>query len=128
MMLEDVLAVPESPAGTRRSELERWYERGTPTGWSRFPRLEAKLARIRRLGGEQRAAAAGALDLELARAAPGAALVTETSSVFYSRRVGCQTYQPLYYGVDIAALCLKANQRTARLRRMPSSTAATAVT
>ena len=108
-MLEDVLAVPESAAGPHRSEVERWFERGTPPGWSNFPRLRAKLARIKQLGGEQRASAAGALDLELARAAPGAALVTETSSVFYSRRVGCQTYQPLYYGVDLAALCLKTN-------------------
>jgi peptide/nickel transport system substrate-binding protein len=109
MMLEDVLAVPESPVGPQRSELERWYERGTPPGWSDFSRLRAKLARIKQLGGDQRATAAGSLDLELARAAPGAAILTETNSVFYSRRVGCQTYQPLYYGVDLAALCLKTN-------------------
>ena len=43
---------------------------------------------------------------DVAAAAPPVRLRPE---VFYSRRVGCQTYQPLYYGVDIAALCLKAN-------------------
>jgi hypothetical protein len=48
-----------------------------------------------------------ALDLELARAAHGAVLLSETYSELFSARMGCQKFQPLYYGVDIAALCLR---------------------
>ena len=70
-------------------------------------RFERKLEQIRRLGGREREAAAGALDLEIARAAPGAVLVSETITQFFSARMGCQTFQPLYFGVDIAALCMR---------------------
>ena len=77
---------------------------GTPSDWYDNAELEARLERIGRLGGVRREAAAGALDLELARDAPGAVLATETTSSFFSERVGCQTFQPLYFGVDIAAL------------------------
>ena len=70
-------------------------------------RFERKLERIRRLGGREREAAAGALDLEIARAAPGAVLVSETYTQFFSARMGCQTFQPLYFGVDLAALCMR---------------------
>jgi hypothetical protein len=47
------------------------------------------------------------LDLEIARAAPGAVLVSETYTQFFSARMGCQTFQPLYFGVGIAALCMR---------------------
>ena len=78
-----------------------------PPGWFRPRRFERKLERIRRLGGREREAAAGTLDLEIARAAPGAVLVSETYTQFFSARMGCQTFQPLYFGVDIAALCMR---------------------
>ena len=70
-------------------------------------RFERELERIGRLGGAEREAAAGALDLDIARAAPGAVLLSETVTAFFSARIGCQTFQPLYFGVDIAALCMR---------------------
>jgi len=78
-----------------------------PPGWFRSRDFERKLERIRRLGGREREYAAGALDLEIARAAPGAVLGSETYSQLLSARMGCQTFQPLYFGVDLAALCMR---------------------
>jgi hypothetical protein len=78
-----------------------------PPGWFRTKRFEDKLERIRRLGGREREAAAGSLDFEIARAAPGAVLASETFSQLLSARMGCQTFQPLYFGVDFAALCVR---------------------
>ncbi|MGC1566991.1 MAG: ABC transporter substrate-binding protein, partial [Trebonia sp.] len=47
------------------------------------------------------------LDLELERdLAPAAAFATNASRDFFSARMGCQLYQPLY-GMDLAALCLR---------------------
>ncbi|MFY9577810.1 MAG: hypothetical protein WAQ33_00655 [Gaiellaceae bacterium] len=37
---------------------------------------------------------------------PAAALATDASRDFFSARIGCQIYQPVY-GIDIAALCLR---------------------
>jgi hypothetical protein len=37
---------------------------------------------------------------------PAAAIAWNTSRDFFSARIGCQVYQP-YYGMDIAALCLR---------------------
>ena len=39
-------------------------------------------------------------------AAPAAAIATNASRDFFSARIGCQIYQPVY-GIDIAALCLR---------------------
>ncbi len=105
--LENVLALPRS-----RTRLRREVTADCPTAACRRAgsvpgRFERKLERIRRLGGREREAAAGALDLEIARAAPGAVLVSETYTQFFSARMGCQTFQPLYFGVDIAALCMR---------------------
>ena len=66
-----------------------------------------KVAGGARLSGRERESAAGALDLEIARAAPGAVLGSETYSQLLSARMGCQTFQPLYFGVDLAALCMR---------------------
>jgi peptide/nickel transport system substrate-binding protein len=47
------------------------------------------------------------LDLELERdLVPAAAFATNASRDFFSARMGCQLYQPLY-GIDLAALCLR---------------------
>jgi len=47
------------------------------------------------------------LDLELERdLAPAAGFTTNASRDFFSARMGCQLYQPLY-GMDLAALCLR---------------------
>ena len=105
--LENVLAVPRSRTRLRREVTSDCFTCGVPTGWFRTRRFEGQLERIRRLGGLEREAAAGTLDLEIARAAPGAVLVSETIAQLFSARMGCQQFQPLYFGVDIAALCMR---------------------
>jgi DNA-binding SARP family transcriptional activator/ABC-type transport system substrate-binding protein/streptogramin lyase len=105
--LENLLAVPRSRTRLRREVTAECFPCGVPPGWFRTRRFERKLERIRRLGGREREAAAGTLDLEIARTAPGAVLVSETVSQFFSARMGCQTFQPLYFGVDLAALCMR---------------------
>ena len=105
--LENTLATPRSRARLRRVGPSRFDDRPVvPPGWLPGGRFQRELEQIGRLGGPDREAAAGALDLEIARAAPGAVLLSETVTAFFSARMGCQTFQPLYYGVDIAALCM----------------------
>ena len=66
-----------------------------------------KLAAAASLSGPQRYRVYAALDAELARdAAPLAAIGTPTSRDFFSARIGCHIYQPVY-GFDLAALCLR---------------------
>jgi DNA-binding SARP family transcriptional activator/ABC-type transport system substrate-binding protein len=103
--LENVLALPRSRTRLRREVTANCGFCGVPRGWLRVGRFERRLERIRRLGGQEREAATAALDLEIARTAPAAVLVSETYAQLFSARVGCQTFQPLYFGVDIAALC-----------------------
>ena len=105
--LENVLALPRSRTRLRAETTVGCPYCGVPPGWFRTRDFERKLEQIRRLGGRERESAAGALDLEIARAAPGAVLVSETYTQFFSARMGCQTFQPLYFGVDIAALCMR---------------------
>jgi DNA-binding SARP family transcriptional activator/ABC-type transport system substrate-binding protein len=105
--LENVLALPRSRTRLRKQAMANCPFCGVPPGWSPTRHFERELERIRRLGSPEREAAAGTLDLEIARAAPGAVLVSETYAQLFSARIGCQTFQPLYFGVDIAALCLR---------------------
>ncbi len=105
--LENVLALPRSKTQLRREVTSDCPYCGVPPGWFRTRRFERKLERIRLLAGPDREAAAGTLDLEIARAAPGAVLVSETFAQLFSARMGCQQFQPLYFGVDIAALCMR---------------------
>ncbi|MFY9864896.1 MAG: hypothetical protein WAK58_13870, partial [Trebonia sp.] len=59
------------------------------------------------LSGAKRYSTYRQLDLELERdLAPAAAFATNASRDFFSARMGCQLYQPLY-GMDLAALCLR---------------------
>jgi YVTN family beta-propeller protein len=68
-------------------------------------RYRARIARVARLGGEARLRAYGQLDVDLARdAAPAVAFANLTGEDFFSARVGCQVFQPIY-GVDLGALC-----------------------
>jgi hypothetical protein len=105
--LENTLALPRSRTPLRREVTASCNYCGVPRGWFRTRRFERELERIRRLGGSERESAASALDHEIARAAPAAVLVTENVGQLFSARIGCQTIQPLYFGVDIAALCLR---------------------
>jgi YVTN family beta-propeller protein len=71
------------------------------------PAFERKLADAARLSGPARYLAYGTLDTDLARnGAPWVAYGNMLSYDFFSARMGCQVYQPVY-GVDIAALCIK---------------------
>ena len=66
-----------------------------------------KLAAAARLNAPQRYAAYQALEADLLRnAAPAAPLKNFEESEFFSARIGCQVYQPVYQ-IDLAALCLK---------------------
>jgi DNA-binding SARP family transcriptional activator/ABC-type transport system substrate-binding protein/streptogramin lyase len=105
--LENVLGVPRSRTSLRQQARAGCPLCDVPPGWFSVGRFARKLERIRQLGGREREAAAGALDLELARAAPGAVLMSETYAQLFSAQMGCQKFQPLYFGVDIAALCMR---------------------
>jgi peptide/nickel transport system substrate-binding protein len=71
------------------------------------PAFERKLADAARLSGPARYLAYGTLDTDLVRnGAPWVAYGNMLSYDFFSARMGCQVYQPVY-GVDIAALCIK---------------------
>ena len=71
------------------------------------PTYDRKLAAAARLAGPRRYAAYQALEADLLRnAAPAAALYNFAESEFFSARIGCQVYQPIYQ-IDLAALCLK---------------------
>jgi len=71
------------------------------------PALARKLDRVARLSGEARYSAYRALSVELARdAAPWVAYASGTSRDFFSARMGCQIFQPVY-GMDLGALCTR---------------------
>jgi peptide/nickel transport system substrate-binding protein len=66
-----------------------------------------KLAAAEKLSGPRRYLAIAALDAELARSvASWVPLATALSTDFFSARMGCQVYNPVY-GMDLAALCIK---------------------
>ena len=71
------------------------------------PAYNRRLAAAARLSGPRRYAAYQALEADLLRnAAPAAPLFNVADSEFFSARIGCQVYQPVYR-IDLAALCLK---------------------
>ncbi len=71
------------------------------------PAVNRKLKAVARLSGAKRYRAATRLAFELARdSAPVAAFATTASRDFFSARIGCQVYQPVW-GMDLAALCLR---------------------
>jgi YVTN family beta-propeller protein len=71
------------------------------------PRYNRDLAAAARLSGAKRYRVYAELSQRLARdAAPAVAYETDESRDFFSARIGCQLYQPVY-GMDIGALCLR---------------------
>jgi peptide/nickel transport system substrate-binding protein len=71
------------------------------------PTYNRKLAAAAQLTGRRRNAAYQALEADLLlNAAPAAPLANFVESEFFSARIGCQVYQPVYQ-IDLAALCLK---------------------
>jgi len=80
-----------------------------PTSFSHFddPAFSRKLEAVAKLSGAKRLRDASRLALELDRdIAPAAAIATTASRDFFSARIGCQVYQPVW-GMDLAALCLR---------------------
>ena len=73
------------------------------------PRYTRMLRVASRLSGTRRAAAYARIDDELVRdAGPSIAFATERAHNFFSARMGCQVFQPVY-GIDLAALCIRPN-------------------
>jgi len=71
------------------------------------PAFDAELDAASKLSGPRRYRTYDRLALELERDyAPVAAIATSTSHDFFSARMGCQVYQPVF-GIDLAALCLR---------------------
>jgi YVTN family beta-propeller protein len=71
------------------------------------PVYNHKLAAAAALTGQRRYAAYAALEADLLKnAAPAAPLLNRQQQEFFSARVGCQVYEPIY-GIDLAALCLR---------------------
>lgn len=71
------------------------------------PVYNRELEAAAKLSGPSRYDAYARLDADLVRnAAPMVAFANGTSQDFFSSRIGCQTYQPVF-GMDITALCLR---------------------
>jgi YVTN family beta-propeller protein len=74
------------------------------------PGDQRRLTAADKISGPQRYLNYGTLDLDLARnAAPLLAFDNLSSRDFFSARIGCQTFG--VYGIDLAALCLRRNER-----------------
>jgi ABC-type transport system substrate-binding protein len=71
------------------------------------PAYQRKARAASRLSGPDRYRAYGTLDADTARhAAPWAAVGKPLSRDFFSARIGCQVYQPVY-GMNLAGLCIR---------------------
>ena len=69
------------------------------------PSYRHRIAAATRLTGQRRLRAYGKLDIDIAtHAAPVIAFANVTAHDFFSARIGCQTFQPVY-GMDLATLC-----------------------
>jgi ABC-type transport system substrate-binding protein len=72
------------------------------------PAFNRKLKAAAKLSGAKRYRAASQLALELERdGAPAAAIAWNASRDFFSARIGCQVYQPVWGGMDLGAMCLR---------------------
>jgi ABC-type oligopeptide transport system substrate-binding subunit len=72
------------------------------------PVYKRKLAAAARLSGPPRYLAYGRLDADLARnGAPWVAIGNSLSQDFFSARMGCQVFQPVYGFMDLGALCIR---------------------
>jgi peptide/nickel transport system substrate-binding protein len=71
------------------------------------PAYDKKMEQAAGLSGSERFDTYGKLDLDIAKnASPLAAWDNDNSREFFSARMGCQLYQPVY-GMDITAMCLR---------------------
>lgn len=73
--------------------------------------VNARLARADRLSGRARERAFGRIAADLARdQAPIAVFSQPYQAEFVSKRLGCLTEQPVFGGLDLAALCLRESE------------------
>jgi YVTN family beta-propeller protein len=71
------------------------------------PLWNRRIAAAARLSGPRRYLAYAKLDADLTReAAPYAAISNHAEQDFFSARIGCVTFQPIYF-IDLAALCIR---------------------
>ncbi len=71
------------------------------------PVFNRRLAAAEKLAGPRRYSAYSRLEHDIVRdGAPWVAFGNETSHDFFSARIGCQVYQPVY-GIDLGALCIR---------------------
>jgi peptide/nickel transport system substrate-binding protein len=68
--------------------------------------LDQQMDNARPLEGAARDAAAADLDAALGEAAPVVSYATRLRAEFFSARIGCQLFHPLY-GLDLTALCIR---------------------
>jgi ABC-type transport system substrate-binding protein len=74
------------------------------------PRFKRRQRGADRLSGPARNRAYDALARDLARASPIVVYADDASINFFSARVGCQVYNPVY-GIDLGALCIRHPER-----------------
>ena len=71
------------------------------------PSYQRQASAASKLTGPPRYLAYGKLDVDTARnSAPWVPIGNLISHDFFSARIGCQVYQPVY-GMDLAALCIR---------------------
>ena len=85
------------------------FEPAAPSNFGHFndPALTRRMRQAARLSGDRRLQAYAQLDQDLTRNdPPAAAWGIGTVREFFSSRVGCQIYQPIY-GFDLGSICLR---------------------
>jgi YVTN family beta-propeller protein len=85
------------------------FDPASTGNWGRFndPAFTRRMRRAATLSGDRRIRAYSRLDEDLTRNdPPAAAWGTGTFREFFSARVGCQVYQPIY-GFDLGSMCLR---------------------
>ncbi len=91
-------------------------EGGTYLPTLRDSRVRAELAAAAKLTGTQRYLTYGRLDQQIAtNAAPLVAFGAISSHDFFSARIGCEVYSPVY-GMELGALCLRRTARDAHAK------------
>jgi ABC-type transport system substrate-binding protein len=83
------------------------FDQGNNVAHFTDPAYNRAFAAVSKLSGTKRYRAFSRIALELERdSAPAVAIATSASHDFFSARVGCQVYQPVF-GMDLAGLCLR---------------------
>jgi peptide/nickel transport system substrate-binding protein len=110
LVLAEWFPVYPDPAGTLNFFFDgRSIRAKGNSNYSYFddPAYNRKLAAATALSGQRRYAAYERLEADLLRnASPAAPILHRAEQEFFSARVGCEVYEPIYT-IDLAALCLR---------------------